>query len=74
MTTAKLVVFIDWDPDKTGVGAELSVGVNAIEIDIEVNEGDEPVKIEIGAHGITTSSKFEPRLIALERTVEEENP
>lgn len=64
MTKAKLTVWIDWDPDKTGVGSEIG-GPNAMEIDIEVTEPDKKIVIEIDAQGVKLNSPYEPKLVTL---------
>lgn len=64
---ATLTVYIDWDPDKTGAGMEFPAP-NAVEIDIVVNDGDEPVKIEITDREFSINSRHEPRFVTKEET------
>lgn len=65
MTKAKLIVWIDWDPDGTGIGAELP-GPDAMEFDIEVTDPDQKYTIEITAAGVTMNSPVEPKLVTTE--------
>jgi hypothetical protein len=61
MTAAKLTVFVDWDSDRSGIGAGLPSA--NMELDIEVNEGDEPVTIVIQHDTVSCTSKTEPRVV-----------
>lgn len=66
MTKAKLTVWIDWDSDRTGAGMNVVGGPNAVEIDIEVNEGDKPITIEITDSLFSVNTPYEPRFVITE--------
>lgn len=64
MTKARLTTWIDWDPDKTGIGADLP-GPNAIEMDIVVKDGEDPITIVVTDDKVSTSVQTEPKLVTV---------
>lgn len=63
MSRVKVIVYTDWDPDGTGVGADLPE--TATEIDIEVAPGQEPVIITVTADAVSMNTRVEPRLVVV---------
>jgi len=64
MTKAKLTVWINWDPDGTGVGADLP-GPNAMEFDIEVTKPEDTITITIDHEKVSMTTPHEPRFVTL---------
>lgn len=64
MTKAQLTVWINWDPDGTGIGADLP-GPNVMQFDIEVTDPNEPVTITIDHDKVSMNTPHEPKLVTL---------
>lgn len=61
MSRVKVIVYTDWDPDRTGVGADLPG--TAVEFDIEVAPGQESVIITVTADAVSMNTRTEPKLV-----------
>ena len=59
MTKAKLTVWIDWDSDKTGIGADLP-GPNSYTMDFDIERDDQSVTIEITPDAVRMHTMHEP--------------